>query len=59
MIISYDNPHILEEIEKANLKTGEDEELEAKREIILNSEKINENLNIADLEISEKAIIPV
>ena len=45
-----------EEIEKANLKSGEDEELESKREIILNSEKINENLNIADLEISEKAI---
>ena len=45
-----------DEIEKANLKLGEDEELESKREIILNSEKINENLNIADLEISEKAI---
>ncbi len=45
-----------EEIEKASLKLGEDEELESKREIILNSEKINENLNIADLEVSEKAI---
>ena len=45
-----------EEIEKANLKNGEDEELESKREIILNSEKINENLNIADLEISENTI---
>ena len=44
------------EIEKANLVIGEDEELEAKREVILNSEKINENLNIADLEMSEKAI---
>lgn len=45
-----------EEIQKANLTTGEDEELEAKREVILNAEKINENLNIADLEVSEKAI---
>lgn len=45
-----------EEIEKANLKIGEDQELEEKREIILNSEKINENLSIADLEISEKSI---
>lgn len=45
-----------EEISKANLKIGEDDELESKREIILNSEKINENLNIADLEVSEKAI---
>ena len=45
-----------EEIEKANLKISEDQELEAKREIILNSEKINENLSIADLEISEKTI---
>ena len=45
-----------EEIEKANLKAGEDQELEDKREIILNSEKINENLSIADLEISEKTI---
>ena len=45
-----------DEIEKANLKVGEDEKLEADRKIILNSEKINENLNIADLEVSEKAI---
>ena len=45
-----------EEISKANLKIGEDDDLESKREIILNSEKINENLNIADLEVSEKAI---
>lgn len=45
-----------EEIQKANLKIGEDEELEAKREVILNAEKINENLNIADLEMSEKVI---
>ena len=45
-----------EEIKKANLKIGEDEKLENKREIILNSEKINESLNVADLEVSEKAI---
>lgn len=45
-----------EEIQKAALKVGEDEELEAKREVILNAEKINENLNIADLEMSEKAM---
>ena len=44
------------EIEKANLKVGEDEKLEADRKIILNSEKINESLNIADLEMSDKAI---
>lgn len=45
-----------DEIEKANLKIGEDEKLEADRKIILNSEKINESLNIADLEISEHSI---
>ena len=45
-----------DEIDKANLKIGEDNELESKREIILNSEKISENLNIADIEISEKSI---
>lgn len=45
-----------DEIDKANLKIGEDEKLEADRKIILNSEKINENLNIADMEISEKTI---
>ena len=45
-----------EEIERANLKTGEDEKLETDRKIILNSEKINESLNIADLEISENSI---
>lgn len=44
------------EIETSNLKKGEDEELENKRKIILNAEKINENLNIADLEISENVI---
>lgn len=45
-----------DEIEKANLKVGEDEKLEADRKIILNSEKINESLNVADLEISEHSI---
>jgi len=45
-----------DEIEKANLKIGEDEKLEADRKLILNSEKINESLNVADLEISEHAI---
>ena len=45
-----------DEIEKANLKVGEDEKLEADRKIILNSEKINESLNVTDLEVSEHAI---
>lgn len=44
------------EIDKANLKPEEDIELENKREVILNSKKINQNLSIADMEISEKAI---
>lgn len=46
----------LNEIEIAKLKEGEEEELEEKRKIILNSEKISENLNITDLQISEKAL---
>ena len=45
-----------DEIENAKLKVGEDEKLEADRKIILNSEKINESLNVADLEVSENAI---
>lgn len=45
-----------EEIDNANLKLGEDEKLEADRKIILNSEKINESLNVADMEISEHTI---
>lgn len=45
-----------DEIEKANLKVGEDEKLEADRKLILNSEKINESLNVADLEVSEHSI---
>ena len=34
----------LNEIEEADLKLKEDEELEEKRKIMLNSEKITENL---------------
>lgn len=34
----------IKEIEESNLKLGEDEELEEKRKLIQNSEKINENL---------------
>ena len=46
----------VKEIEIAKLKQGEEEEIEAKRKLILNSEKISENLNMADMEISENAI---
>ena len=46
----------LNEIETVNLKVGEEEVLEEKRKIIINSEKINENLQIADMEISEHTI---
>ena len=42
-----------DEIENANIKIGEDEKLESDRKLILNSEKINESLSIADLEVSE------
>ena len=45
-----------DEIDKANLIIGEDEELEKRKEVILNSEKIVENLNIANIEMSEKVI---
>ena len=44
------------EIETANLKIGEDNELELIRSKILNSEKISENLNQADIQIGENAI---
>ena len=44
------------EIENANLKIKEDEDLEEKRKIMLNSEKINENLKIADESLSEQTI---
>lgn len=46
----------LNEIEEANLKVGEDEELEITRSKILNSEKISENLEEIDTEIGENAI---
>lgn len=46
----------LDEIEDANLKIGEDEELEIARNKILNSEKISENLQQIDIEIGENAI---
>ncbi len=46
----------IKEIEQVNLKIGEEEELEEKRKIILNSEKITENLQEADSLISENAI---
>ena len=37
----------IEEIEKANLEAGEDEELEARRKVLQNSEKIADGLNDA------------
>lgn len=46
----------IKEIEEANLKRKEEEELEEKRKIILNSEKITENLQEADTLISENGI---
>ena len=44
------------EIEEANLKVNEEEELDAIRTRMLNSEKISEGLNEATLEIGENAI---
>ncbi len=46
----------IKEIEEANLKTKEEEELEEKRKIILNAEKITKNLQEADTLISESGI---
>lgn len=46
----------LNEIKQASLKEGEDEKLEEQRKIILNSEKISENLNIADNVLSNETI---
>lgn len=46
----------MEEIEEANLKINEEEELEEKRKIFLNSEKISENLTEADSLLSENTI---
>ena len=46
----------MKEIENVNLKIGEDEKLEEQRKIIMNSEKIVENLEVADNTLSEQAI---
>lgn len=45
-----------DEIEASNLKVGEDEKLEEQRKIMLNSEKITENLKIADEALSIQTI---
>ena len=44
------------EIEEANLKEDEEDKLEEKRKIMLNSEKISKNLNEADIAIGENSI---
>ena len=46
----------LNEIKEANLKENEEEDLEEKRKIILNAEKIADNLKIADRTIGEGGI---
>ena len=46
----------LNEIDVAKLKQGEEEKLEEQRNLILNSEKITENLKIADESLSEQTI---
>ncbi len=46
----------IDEIKEANLKQNEEEELEEKRRIMLNSEKITENLGQAEKLISENGI---
>lgn len=46
----------LNEIKEADLKVKEEEELEEKRMVILNAEKLAENLNQADEELSNVAI---
>lgn len=46
----------MDEIEETNLKLNEEEELEEKRKIFLNSEKISENLIEADTLLSENTI---
>ena len=45
-----------EEIKQAKLKNNEEEELDAQRRIMLNSEKIAENLKQTDITLSENAI---
>lgn len=44
------------EIEEANLKVNEEDNLEEKRKLMLNSEKISKNLNEADIAIRENSI---
>ena len=44
------------EIEEANLKVNEEDNLEEKRKLMLNSEKISKNLNEADMAIGENSI---
>ncbi len=44
------------EINVANLKVGEDIEFEEKHKIMMNSEKLKENLNAIDVNINENAI---
>ena len=46
----------INEIEEADLKIAEEEELEEKRKIMMNSEKIVQNLNEADIAIGENTI---
>lgn len=46
----------LNEIESAKLKKNEEEELQAKRNMMLNSERISDNLKQADEAISENSI---
>ena len=46
----------VEEISSANLKVGEDKEIEKKRKLIISSEKIVNNLQEAELQISENVI---
>ncbi len=46
----------VQEIEEAKLKEKEDDELEEKRKIFLNSEKISESLNETDVLLSENII---
>ena len=46
----------LNEIQEAKLKTGEEEKLEEKRKIILNSEKIAKNLSEANNAVGENTI---
>ena len=45
-----------DEIENAELKHGEEEELEEKRKFFMNSEKIGKSLNLADISLGEGAI---